>query len=87
MSFLAKSLEGGFADEEVEVHRRADRLCFVPGRDGQVGSPGLPEVGDLRAAVFRDTSLFYILTPNNRKLSGLISLAEPEYHYFAGRWD
>ena len=63
------------------------RFSFAPGRDGQVGSPGLPEVGDLRAAVFRDTSLFCILTPSNRKLSGLISLAEPEYHYFAGRWD
>ena len=51
MSFLAKSLAGGFADEDIEVHGRADRLRFEASRDGDPGARGLPEDGDLGANV------------------------------------
>jgi putative transposase len=34
VSFLAKSLEGGFVDEKVKVLGRTNRLCFTPGGDG-----------------------------------------------------
>ena len=52
MSFLAKSLEGGFVDEEVEVHRRADRVRAAASRDRDTGGRGLPEDGDRGADVF-----------------------------------
>ena len=51
VSFLAKSLEAGFADEQVEVHGGADHLCAPPGRDRNTGSQGLPKDGDCRAVV------------------------------------
>jgi hypothetical protein len=53
VSFLAKSLEGGFADEEVEVHRRANRLCPAAGGVGHSGGRGLPEVGIAEQTYFR----------------------------------
>ena len=52
MSFPAKSLEGGFVDEDVEVHGGADRLCPAAGRDGHGSFRGLPEDGDLGADLF-----------------------------------
>ena len=53
MSFLAKSLEVSFADEEIEVHRRADRLCPAAGGVGHSGGRGLPEFWDWEQAFFR----------------------------------
>jgi len=52
VSFLAKSLEGGFVDEDIEVHGGADRLCSAAGGDGHAGVRGLPEDRDLGANVF-----------------------------------
>lgn len=52
MSVLAKSLEGGFVHEDVEVQRGADHFCAAPGGDGHTGGQGLPEAGDLGADIF-----------------------------------
>jgi putative transposase len=43
VSFLAKSLEGGFVDEDIEVHGGADCLCPQASGNRHSRTRGLPE--------------------------------------------